>query len=88
MDVTTITSPRSRQHILDELREYLKSRDLDMTNFEVVDGALHACWPELYNNDQAAALLVTMNVFVDLADQEGFEVIPAYLRRAKQQGSI
>jgi hypothetical protein len=64
------------------------SRNLDMSDFEQVDGALQAVWPEIYRDDKLATLLVTINVYLALAEQFGFEVQPAYLKAAKMEGLI
>lgn len=83
-----ISAPRSNKNIVDEIADYLKERDLDMKDFEVVDGALQAVWPEMYNEDHLATLLVTINVYIALAERHDFEVQPTYLKMAKMEGLI
>lgn len=89
IDAQRISAPRSNgESIVGEIVKYLKDRGLDLTDFEIVDGAMHAVWPELYNRDKVAALIVTINVYIEIARQEGFEVKPAYLLEAKMEGLI
>src|SRR5688572_5160559 len=87
-DPSQMTAPRSHRPIIEDIHEYLLERSLDMTDFEVVDGALQAVWPELYRDDTLSSFLVTVNVYLALAEQYNFEVQPPYLKWAKMEGLI
>lgn len=87
-DVESILPPRSDKPIIEEIHDFLVSHDLDMQDFEAVDGAMQAIWPEMYNHDTLAAFLVTANVYLALATRYNFAVEPAYLHRAKLEGLI
>lgn len=88
LDPESVSAPRSDKPILEDIHNYLKEKDFDMTDYEVVEGALHALWPEIYRNDTLATFLVTVNVYLKLAEKYGFEVKPAYLAQAKMEGMI
>jgi hypothetical protein len=87
-DPTEVVPPRAFRPIIEEIHDYLKDRDLDMQDFEVVDGAMQAIWPEMYNHDKLAAFIVVANVYLALATQYNFAVVPSYLHRAKMEGLL
>lgn len=83
-----IVPPRETKPVVELIHDYLVTHDLDMQDFEVVDGALQAVWPEVYKLDKLASFVVTANVYIALATRYNFPVVPAYLHRAKMDGLI
>ena len=51
--------------------------------FKPYDAALRVIWPGLFKIDDKAALLVSIAIYLDVADRKGFTVYPRELEELR-----
>lgn len=81
--IDDVNAPRSMQNIVKEVMEYVKRhveeplpKGASYTfpqDFDTYDRALHAVWPGLFKSDPKAALLVSVSIYMDIAERWSFE---------------
>jgi hypothetical protein len=76
------------RNIVEEVMDYIDTHCLKVnserpTDFETYDDAFNVVWPELYKACPNAALLVSISIYVDIAERWGFEVIPPEIKDVK-----
>lgn len=87
--ILEVSAPSSDQNIVQDVEQYLKHLHLEgSTQFEHYDDAVRAVWPALHVQSPEAALLVSINVFLECAEMRGFEVKPNFLKQAKRDGLL
>lgn len=86
---TDVIAPSSDQTVIEDVLQYLSKHDLEDTRlFQHYDAALRAVWPQLFVADPAAALFLSINVYLECAELKRFRVIPEYLKRAKEENHL
>lgn len=84
-NIDNVLAPKSMRNIVLEVMEYVEkhvSPD-EHEEFKPYDDALHVIWPELFKSDSKAALLVSIAIYLDVADRKGFEIHPSELKELK-----
>lgn len=85
-NVDDIAPPRGMQNIVLAVMEYVQ-KHIEGTqypaDFETYDAALNAVWPELYKSSPEAALLVSVSIYLDIAERWGFKVEPEEIRELR-----
>ena len=83
--VTEVSAPSSTLTIVEDVEQYLKHLGLEETEmFEHYDNATRAVWPSLFTANPEAALLTSINVYLECAEKRGFDVKPDFLKQAKR----
>ena len=87
--ITGVFAPSSDQNIVQDVEQYLRLKGLEGTQlFEHYDDALRVVWPALLISNPEASLLVSINVYLEVAEKRGFEVKPDFLKQAKRDGLL
>jgi len=85
MKVTEVCAPSSDQNIVLDVEQYLEAHGLLGTeSFEHYDDALRAVWPALHIMDPKAHILTSINIYLECAEAQGFEVKPSFLKDAQK----
>jgi hypothetical protein len=91
-NVDDINAPKSMKNIVLEVMDYINAHhppeDLSPgewppTDFDTYDQALHVVWPELYKTDPKAALLVSVSIYIDIAERWFFEATPSEIKELR-----
>ena len=83
-NIDDVNPPRGMKNIVLEVMEYVRKHSGSTpTDFEVYDDALHAVWPELYKSCPEAALLVSISIYIDIAERWGFEAHPEEIKELR-----
>lgn len=88
-NVDDVVPPRGMKNIVVEVMAYVCKYMNDNhliespTDFETYDGALKVVWPELYKTCPEAALLVSVSIYIDIAERWGFDVHPVELKELR-----
>ncbi len=84
MLTTDIVAPSSTITVKEDVEKYLQAKGLLGTDrFEFYDDALRAVWPGLHTSDENAAILLSISIYLECADEYGFAVRPDFLKDAK-----
>lgn len=84
-NIDDVLAPRSMRNIVLEVMEYVETHAPfeEWAKFKPYDDALKAIWPGLFKIDAKAALLVSIAIYLDVADRKGFTVHPSELEELR-----
>lgn len=79
-NVDDLNAPKSMQNIVQEVMGYVIDHRVPAIErqfeypiqFEIYDQALHAVWPELHKASPKAHLLVSVSIYIEIAERWGF----------------
>ncbi len=90
--VDDMNAPKSMKNIVLEVMEFVERHRVQdqfgvlpdrPTDFDTYDRALHVIWPDLFKTDPKAAILVSVSIYIDIAERWGFEVKPDVLKEMR-----
>ena len=85
--IDDVNAPKSMQNIVLEVMKYVQDHwsancaDYPPKDFNTYDRALHAVWPGLFKSDAKAALLVSVSIYIDIAERWDFtQAVPEEIK--------
>lgn len=87
MKASDILPPSSDVNIVEVVKQWVDKHYPNGTRFfQHYDDALKAVWPALFKDSPGAAIFLSIETYLEIAEEKGFQVEPSYLKRAQAEG--